>query len=179
MDLENKKSSFILITCDKIEDIISVLYAKEYKIIELKQYYRGHHKPSIIAYSNTGNDCLRDDAIFILDHFKEPSMVIKYLGEEVVKQIRFDGSESLLEVSMFNTDNDRTCYLLNGVSFSFVDIDRYWNPVNKDDLRDGMIVEYMNNSIWYEKKITNVNEDYDNFFKLLMKYDKVRVKSRP
>lgn len=177
MDLENKNSTFIIISCDRIEDITSILYAKGYSVIELQEYYRGRYKTSILAYNGEGNDVLRDDALFILNHFKEKSIIIKYLGEEVVKEIRFDGSESLLEVSMYNTDEDKISYILNGVSFSFINSTRYWKPSNKEDLKDGMVVEYMNNNTWFKKQIVNLNEEYDGFFKLLMKYNKVRVES--
>lgn len=177
MDLENKKSSFILISSDKIEEISSILYAKNYNIIDLQEYYRGSYKPCILAYNNEGNDSLRDDALFILNHFKENSMTIKYLEDEVVKEIKFDGSENLLEVSMFNTDEDKISYVLNGISFSFINSNRYWKPNSKKDLKDGMTVEYMNNNIWHEKEIINLNEEYEDFFKLLIKYNRLRVKS--
>ena len=41
-----------------------------------------------------------------------------------------------------------------------------------------MIVEYFTNNKWYEKKVENPNSEYEDLYKLLIKYDKVRVASR-
>jgi hypothetical protein len=41
-----------------------------------------------------------------------------------------------------------------------------------------MLVEYLNNNKWCEKLVENPNEEYEKLYKLLIKYDKVRVASR-
>ena len=38
-----------------------------------------------------------------------------------------------------------------------------------------MIVEYLNNNKWFEKKIENPVDEWNRMFKLLSKYDKLRV----
>jgi hypothetical protein len=68
-------------------------------------------------------------------------------------------------------------YLHNGTSFSFVESKRYWKPTKKEDFRVGMLVEYFNKDKWYERKVENPNEEYEKLYKLLIKYDKVRVAS--
>ena len=76
---------------------------------------------------------------------------------------------------MYNTDSENKSYLHNGVSFSFVEAKRYWIPKTMDDLKVGMIVEYMNNNKWYERKVQNPKEEWEKLYKLLIKYDKLRV----
>jgi len=176
--LEHQNSTFILLSSNNLEDMISILYAKEYNVIPIKGYYRGQYEDSVMAYANVDNDTLRKDVIFLLNHFHEDCAIIKYQGESNAKKIFKDGSEIPLGIVMYNTDADNMSYLYNGTSFSFVESKRYWKPSKKEDFRVGMIVEYFNNNKWYEKLVENPTDEYEKLYKLLIKYDKVRVASR-
>ncbi len=178
MDLTDKKLSYILISSDKIDDISSVLWAKDYRVIPIKEYYKGNYKESIIAYSDIDNDELRKDAIFILNHFNHDSAIIKYLNESDTRNIFSDGSENLLSVSLYNTNFENKSYLYNGYSFSFIEMERYWKPTKKEDFKIGMIVEYFNNNKWYKQEVKNPSVEFDGLYKLLIKYDKIRVASK-
>ena len=46
-----------------------------------------------------------------------------------------------------------------------------------EDFRVGMIVEYLNKNKWYQKTIEDPTLEWHDMFKLLIKYDKVRVAS--
>ncbi len=165
----------MILSSDKIDSIISVLYAKEYQIIPIKGYSKGIFEDVVIAFGKVDNDDLRRDSLFILDHFHCESAIIKYIGESDIKRVSRDGTESLLEFIMYNTNSDLTSYIHNGMSFSFAEKVRYWKPTKKEDLKEGMIVEYSSNNKWYEKKIKNTTEEWEKLFKLLIKYEKVRV----
>ena len=54
---------------------------------------------------------------------------------------------------------------------------RYWIPKKKDDFRVGMIVEYFSNNTWNEKLVENPNDEWDRMYKLMLKYDKIRIQS--
>ena len=177
MDLENINSSYLIFSSDKLEDITSILYAKEYKIIQLKTFLLEEYGDAIIAFKNIDNNGLREDGLFILNHFKEKCCIIKYNGEDIIKELKNDGSEHLLTLSMYNTDNNNVSYIHNGISFSFLNKDRYWKPKSKNDLKKGMVVEYMNENKWYKKTIENPILEYNNLYALLIKHDKLRVKS--
>jgi hypothetical protein len=177
MDLTSKGISYIIISSDKIDDMMSILWAKEFKIIPIKGYYRGKYENSIIAYSDIDNNELRKEVIFLLNYFKQECAIIKYLDETIAKKIFSDGSEKPLGIVMYNTDDENISYLHNGLSFSFVEQKRYWVPKSKDDLKMGMIVEYSNKGKWLEYEIKNPSIEWDNLFKLLIKYNKVRVSS--
>jgi hypothetical protein len=178
MNLNDTKISYILISSDKIDDISSVLWAKDYTIIPIKGYYKGQYENSIMAYSNIDNDELRKDTIFLLNHFHQECAIIKYLNESGAKKIFTDGSEKPLGIIMYNTDAENKSYLYNGVSFSFVEQARYWKPSKKEDFKIGMIVEYFNNNKWYQQEVKNPSEEFDGLYKLLIKYDKIRVSSK-
>ena len=172
--LENPQSSYIILSADRLNEMISVLYAKEYQILPIKGYYKGNFEESVIAWG-PDNESLRRDTIFLLDQFHQDCAIIKYQRDSNAKKVFFDGSEQPLGLVMYNTDSENKSYLHNGVSFSFVEAKRYWIPKTMDDLKVGMIVEYMNNNKWYERKVQNPKEEWEKLYKLLIKYDKLRV----
>jgi len=177
MNLTDPRISYIIISSEKINDIMSILWAKEFKVIPIKGFYKGEYENAIIAYSDIDNDELRKEILFILSHFKERSAIIKYLDETTANEIFNDGSEKLMGVLMYNTDDDNKSYLMNGVSFSFIEEKRYWSPKAVGDFKIGMIVEYLDKNKWLKHEIKDPTQEYNNFLKLFMKYDKLRVMS--
>ena len=178
MNLQEQNMSYVILSSDKLDDMISILYAKEYQIIPIKGYYRGQYEDSVIAFGRVDNDNLRKDVLFLINHFHQECAIIKYLGETSVKKIFKDGSEKPLGIVMYNTDAENISYLYNGVSFSFVEQVRYWKPTKKEDFRVGMLVEYFNKDKWYERLVEDPSQEYEKLYKLLIKYDKVRVASK-
>ncbi len=177
LDLSNPHLSFILLSSDNLDDMKSILWAKNYQIIPLQGYYQGNYEESAIAFSDIDNDELRKDLIFLLNHFRQNCGIIKYKGETGAKKIFNDGSERPLGIVLYNTDAENISYLYNGLSFSFVEQARYWKPTKKEDFKIGMIVEYLNNKNWIKREVKNLDDEYDNLYKLLIKYDKIRVQS--
>jgi hypothetical protein len=178
IDLSNSKLSFILLSSDRLDDMISILYAKDYQIIPLRGYYQGQYEDSAMALSSIDNDELRKDLIFLLNQFHQDCGIIKYIGETNAKKVFRDGSEKPMGITLYNTDSENISYLYNGLSFSFVEQVRYWKPTKIEDFRVGMIVEYLNNNKWYQKKVENPKQEWDDMYKLLSKYDKLRVVSK-
>jgi len=178
MNLQEQNMSYVILSSDKLDDMISILYSKEYQIIPIKGYYRGQYEDSVIAFGRVDNDNLRKDVLFLINHFHQECAIIKYLGETSVKKIFKDGSEKPLGIVMYNTDAENISYLYNGVSFSFVEQVRYWKPTKKEDFRVGMLVEYFNKDKWYERLVEDPSQEYEKIYKLLIKYNKVRVASK-
>lgn len=178
IDLSNPKMSFILLSSDKLDDMLSILYAKDYQIIPIKGYYQGQYEDSALAFSNIDNDELRKDLVFLLNHFHQDCGIIKYIGETNAKKVFRDGSEKPLGITLYNTDSENISYLYNGLSFSFVEQVRYWKPSRIEDFKVGMIVEYLNNNKWYQRKVENPKQEWEDMYKLLSKYDKLRVASK-
>lgn len=178
IDLTNTKLAFMLLSSERLDDMVSILYAKNYQILPIQGYYQGQYEESVMAFSNIDNDELRKDLLFLLNHFHQDCGIIKYIGENLAKKIFKDGSEKPLGVTLYNTDSDNMSYLHNGVSFSFVEQARYWKPNKVEDFKVGMIVEYLNNNKWYQKKVENPESEWKDMFMLLSKYDKLRVSSK-
>lgn len=177
MNLQNPNISYLILPHGNIDDMTSVLYAKEYQILPLQAYFKESFNDSAMGYSDVDNNTLRKDTLFLLNHFHQESAIIKYKGETAPKKIFRDGSERILEINMYNTDSKLVSYLYRGLSFSFAEGKRYWTPKSKEDFKSGMIVEYFNNNQWVEKVVENTNSEWDNLYKLLVKYDKIRVES--
>ena len=178
IDLNNPDLSFILLSSKKIDDLISVLYTKEFQVTPIKGYYRGNYEDSVIAWGNFDNDQLRNEIIFLLDIFNQDSGFIKYFAHTEVMKIFRDGQERPMSQTMYNTDDENMSYLVNGLSFSFVEKRRYWSPKSVDELKTGMIVEYFNNNRWNQKVVKNPKQEWSDMWSLLSKYDKLRVASK-
>jgi hypothetical protein len=178
--LEQANTSYVILSADNLDSLVSVLYAKEYQLLPMQVYYQGKFEESVMAFKMIDNDDLRRDVVFMLDHFNSDSAIIKYFGETEPKKLSNNGSEHPLEVVMYNTNESNKSYIHNGISFSFVEKTRYWKPKTMNDLKVGMIVEYLNNNKWCEKIIKNPEEEWNKMFALLTKYEKVRIaQNRP
>jgi hypothetical protein len=179
LGLEQPNTSYMLISSsDNLDQITSVLYAKNYQILTIKGYFEGMFEDSIMAFGRTDNDELRNDALFILGKFNEKNAIVKYLGESEAKKVFFNGLEEPMEIVMFNTNESNKSYIHGGISFSFVEKTRYWKPRSQEDLKIGMVVEYQNNNKWYERIVRNPTEEWEKLYKLLIKYDKVRIPAK-
>ena len=69
-----------------------------------------------------------------------------------------------------------------GTKFSsqtlFLENKEFFFPRKKEELKNGMIIEYFNNNKWNELPVNNLDTQYDKMFKLLMKYDKLRIECK-
>ena len=173
--LEQPNVSYLIMSSGNIDALTSILWAKEYQILPIKGYYDGQFEDSVMAYKLVENDELRRDAIMLLGEHGQESAIIKYTGDSEPRKIYSDGAERPLGVVMFNTDSRNKSYLHNGVSFSFVEKARYRVPRSKDELRAGMVVEYMSNNKWCQKRVGDLETEWEKMYRLLSKYDKIRI----
>lgn len=158
--------------CDKL---CNILYSKGYTILPVTGHYEGSYERSFIAVCGDGNDILRKDAFFLIEEFDQDSIIAKYKGEEQAKKILNNGSEKLLSVAIYDSNTTNKTYLYNGISFSFLEQKRYHFLTGKEQLKKGMIVEFYNNDQWIEKVVENIDVEYERLYKLLIKYNKLRV----
>lgn len=176
-ELEQPNISYIVMSGDNMDALTSILWSKDYKLLTVQGYYENKFEDSVLAFKNIDNDELRRDAILLLEQYHQESAIIKYLGETEPKKIKFTGEERTMSVVMFNTDSKNKSYIHNGISFSFVEKTKYWIPKKKEDLSVGMVVEYMNNNKWFQKKIHNLDIEWERMFMLLSKYERLRVEA--
>lgn len=136
----------------------------------------GGSQPSYLAYKDCSNDELRYDAIELMDTFKQSFVICKYIGEVEAKKILFDGRESLLGIVKYEGNADNHNFFIEGNTFSFEPRKRYWIPSEVKHFTEGMIVEIKdNNNQWVEKKVKDPEVEYERMFKLLIKYNKLKV----
>ena len=141
----------------------------------------GGNQPSFLAYKDEeyDNDELRYDAIELMDSFKQEYVIVKYRGEEEAKKILFDGREDLLGVVEYKGDNNNHNFFVEGSAFSFEPRKRYITPKSVKDFRKEMIIEMKNNSgEWIQKKVIDPEVEYERMYKLMIKYDKIRIEHR-
>lgn len=156
------------------EKLNSVLYSKDYNIIPVKGYLNGIWEDSFIAICSSDNESLKSDIIFLLDYFDQDSIIVKYKGDTILKKVSKDGKEKNLGMVKYNSDEKNKTYIWNGISFSFIEEKSYFYPKSKEDLKIGMIVEYFNNEKWNKREIKNLNSEWEDIWKLMSKYSKLR-----
>lgn len=160
------------ITCERV---CSILYSKDYTIIPINSYKNGLSDRSFIAISPNSNDDIRFDSIYLMDKFDCNSTIVKYRGEYDAVLIEKSGAERLLGLNIYDSNIEKKAYILEGVSFTFDIKKRYFFPKEKSELKNGMILEYFNNNKWTQKTVSNIDTEYDKLYKLLMKYQKIRI----
>jgi hypothetical protein len=176
LNLNDSNVSYFIISSKQIDATKTLLWAKEWEIIPLKGYYDGVLEDSILAFKmNIDNKELKEEAIFMLKTFDEDSCIIKYTSKKNPNKLFRNGKETELSEAFFNQESINKSYLYNGVFFSFNEVKSYKLIELKQDLKNGMIVEYFNNQKWCSASIFDIEVEWDNFYKLLSKYKKVRV----
>jgi hypothetical protein len=160
------------------DEICTILWSRSYTVIPINAYQEGYNERVYLAISPTDdNDQLRFDAIYLMEKAGKKSIIVKYKNHNESICINHKGEEKSLSLSIYDSDLSKKCYIMDGVSFSFTEKKKFFFPKKKEELRQGMIVEYFNNNKWYQRQIINVDSEYEKMFKLLMKYEKLRVET--
>lgn len=154
---------------------LNMLYSMNYSIFPIYAYDKSIHEKNYLAICSEDNDKLRQEAIFMMNQFGKNEIIIKYRGDSVLSKINYDGNEIPLEINYYDNNLNKKTYIHEGVSFTLSEKKRYFFPKMKEDLKPGMLIEYFNNNAWSQKKVTNLDSEYDKMYKLLMKYEKIRV----
>lgn len=186
LNLLDKNIAYLLISPEKTtntqmennvncERLCSILYSKGFTIIPVQGYYNNRYEKSFLAFTDDNNDDLRFESIYLMDMFEQESIIVKYRGEGFANKVFYDGSEKDLSLVIYDSEMKDRSYLYNGVSFTFTENKKYYFPSKKEDLKNGMIVEYFNNNKWNSKRISNVDLEFEKMFKLLIKYEKLRI----
>lgn len=175
--LKDPKVSYLLSSSERMDNLISYLYSRDYRLLDIKGYYDNVFDDCVFAFSNLTNDELRTDALRILEGSHQESLIIKYRDDINAKRIFKDGQEIPLSVILYNTDSNNKSYIHDGVSFSFVEGKNYSFPKGRKDFKNGMIVELFSNKKWVEKKVIDVDSEYEKMYNLLIKYNKIRIAS--
>lgn len=173
MNLKSKDIGYII--SNDTNGLLSYLYSRGYKIVEIKEYYRNNFKNSIMAWSMDPNQPIEKECFDIMNHFNEDNIIMKEIGTSIPKKLNINGSERELDVIMYNTDQEKKSYIYEGISFSFVEEKMYKFPKNKEEFKDGMVVECYSNNGWIEKIVNNADQEFNIIYKTLSKYNKVRI----
>lgn len=189
LNLNDKNIHYIIITANKngvgtemnerrnslLEDS---LFRRDYRVVKIGGIYEGIEEASFLAFKDTSvieNNEIRYDVIELMDQFEQESTIVKYIGDETPTKVSVDGSENPMGLVKYTGDTENRSYFYEGVSFSFSERKRYYTPKKESDFKKGMVVEYFNdNKIWVEKEVVNPVKEYNNMYKVLIKYNRIR-----
>lgn len=185
--LTNSDVSYLLINPKKSSDselenqwnserVCSVLYSKDFEVIPLKEFYENIYTEVYLGVTpNRDDDEIRKEALDILHFLDLDKGILKYNSSKNPVEIDKFGSETPLELSIYESDENSKIYIHQGVYFSFKKEKRYFIPKDKKHLKDGMVVEYLNQGKWNSKQIENLDQEFDKMYELLMRYGKLRI----
>lgn len=174
MKLNEAKYTYILFSSNKIQAIESLIYSSGYDYEYIKEYESGLIKDSIICYINENNNKIREYALDIMNQLYLETLILKYNNSEYLSRLYRDGTEMLLNIDYDLFENE--IFVYNGCSFSFTEATLYKIPTLKEDFKVGMIIEFLNNNKWSEKKVSDPDLEYEKMYKLLIKYEKIRIR---
>ena len=151
------------------------LYRNEFKIVPFKK--KGGGK-SFLAFKENceDNNMLRYEAIEINDLFYQDYCYVKYFEEDTIKKILKNGSEVNTKLTNYNNEENEITFFNENMAFSLIDLQKYYIPKKKSDIKQGMVVEIMNNKgHWIPRKVENIDNEWEKMYKLLVRYEKIRI----
>jgi hypothetical protein len=186
-NLNDTKQSYIIVSPEifgfgvvenniACERACSVLYSRDYILVPISTYDKGMVSKSFIGVNTGGtNDTLREDSIYLLEMLGINNVIVKYKDDDKATLIKNDGSETMLELKIYDSNLENKTFIHNGVSFTFNEMKKYYFPKKESDIKKDMTLEFFNNNRWIKKKVVEPKTEYEKMYKLLMKYEKLRV----
>jgi len=188
LNLTGKNSTYFIISAcnaeknkqfndEKTSQLQDDLYLLDYSLVPMDGYYQGIAEKSFFVYkNNSDNNELREDAIRLMNKYDQNEVIIKYSDEDIIKKIIEDGSEKTLQIQNFAADVENRSYIYGSMAFSLKEQKRYWYPEKETDFKSGYVVEMLGSSgNWITKRVENPNQEWNQMYKLLAKYKKVRI----
>ncbi len=173
MDLNNKDISYVIFSGNKWSQIMSYLYSKEYTIHEMRTVQSDFIGKAILTYSSISNSELEKDTLFILEHFEEDHAYIKFKDTTEIQRIS-KYNINPVSVSMYESNDDQLKYIIGEYSFSFNKMDKYMLLEKKEQITEGMCLEYFNDNKWNKTIVNDVDKEWNSMYSLLSKYNKLR-----
>lgn len=178
VNLLDPKISFIIVSTENnilSEKICDFLYSRNYNIIPIKSVLKNEISYSYLSippYDDISD--LKSDSKFIKEKFELDSIILKIQDSSPII-IKEDESETPLSLVYYDSQIDKRMYLHQGVFFTLTEKKKYFFPKKKEDLKNGMIIEYYNENKWFNKKVLDIDSEFEKMYKLLIKYEKIRV----
>jgi hypothetical protein len=174
LDLENKNFSWILAPITNI-GLESYLYSMGYHIINIKNFFNGEFKDAMVAFIGDDSDKLRSDSLHLIKHFSVEYLYIKYFGDTDCFKLLPSGEEYPYKWEKWNTDPYKITFIHSGLSFSFSEQKRWYKPKEIGDFKIGMTVECFSDGKWIRMMVKNPQSEWNDIYKLMIKWDKIRI----
>lgn len=100
---------------------------------------------------------------------------IKYDNSGYIHEVFSGGEEESFKITYFPTNENTEFFIYKNYSFSINNFKKYWKPSEEKDFKEGMVVELLNNNNWITMKVENPQKEFNDIYKLFIKYDKIRV----
>ena len=154
---------------------LNLLYSMNYTIVPIWGLQNAVYEKYYIAFTPENNQVLEKEANLLINQFRFNEIILKYKGDKILTRMLWNGEKFPMEVKYYDNSMDKRVFIHEGITFTLTEQKRYYFPKKKEHLKEGMVVEYFNNNMWSQRIITDLDSEYEKMYKLLMKYEKIRV----
>lgn len=172
LNFENNNASF-LICPNFTDDVLSFLYSKSYSIFPIQKIENKNIFENYICINLSDNTSLLSDVSTLVNKLNINSVIVKYFEDNNIYEI-FNDHQRIVEVKYYSDESDIK-YIHENYVFSFLNKKIYNFPTAISDFKEGMIVECLSNDNWIKRRVNNVSTEFDKIYKLLIKYNKIRI----
>lgn len=181
MDLSSLGIGYLLFTDGDLDGVyFHLTNSGNFHVNEIKTYLNGVYGRAVVGVPRTVVEChkVKEIAIFPLLKMGCVRSIVKYQEKNHPVLLFPNGTENPLNPIPYNTDASRLTFIAEHFTFAFSEQQTYTFPEKKEDLSDNMILEYYDGNKWVERKVMDVNTEYEKMYRLLLKYKKIRVPSK-
>jgi hypothetical protein len=178
MDLNSPDISYVLFSDGDLDGTyFHMSLTNNYQVNEIKTYLNGNYGSAVLAIpkNNIDQRTIKEDVMSPILKMGCKRAVVKYPGKTHPSLLFPNGSEKPLNPIPYNTDGSRLTYIVEHLTFAFDEMRTYVFIEKKEELHNNMIVECHDGTKWVERQIIDRDTEYEQLYKLMMKYRKVRV----
>lgn len=170
VDLNINKLTYIII--DNIQEYKNILIGNGYALYEMLSHNGIGYSNSYIAIINSEDEKIEEDCNTLIQNGLD-KFFVKYNKKDKIYKYE-NNKYKLQEITYFPIEINES-YNINNATFKFKNLKEYTNIKDKEELKNGMVVEVCDKNKWISKTIQNIDEEYDTIYKLMIKYNKVRI----
>lgn len=154
--------------------IESLLYSRGYILQTIQKVVDGQGSEALLAYKNSAGEDLERDIFELFDKAHLDSVILLHDG--FYTHIKGQGSRIELEISTDQSSGgDELFFVIKERPLFFSPKKLYKDILQKEELIGEKMVQIFNQNRWQTMIIENLDEDWNNIYKLFAKYNKLRL----
>jgi hypothetical protein len=169
-DSSETKLEFVMNECQNI------LYSREYSISKIKHYDGSDWLECNLAIKDDDIN-IENDVQFLFEMTKLNQIIIKHKANKNLIQYNRFGKKRELSIQPYelNTCNQSDIWFYDSKFYCLKNEKSYLILESREQIKLGMVIELLNDNEWIPILVRNIDEQYENTFKLFIKHKKARI----